>query len=428
MMSGLPILLKKTNILLIGAGVVAAQKHKVLLDAGFNPIIKAAAVCNGYFDDKNVEHIYLDDDSIHIVDSFDVVIDASGDSRLSSLLFNRKRHYLLNVVDHPTYCDFYFGATVHYGNMSVMVSSDGASPILAQKVRDKISSILPKNLAHIVTSLQNERLEKGAPDKQRCVEIAQQSMQALGKVFIIGCGPHSKKSLTLQAFEALSSLDVALIDNLVGEEIWDILKQHGCEIVSVAKQKGKQQFKQADINRMMLEFVRDGKTVGRIKGGDPAIFGRVFEEASYLSKHGVDVEIIGGVTSALSGALSSGIAPTIRGVSTGVLIVSAHLRESVFNIDWIDSLKNHSYTVIVLMAYSFVGRIVEAACERNIDLSLPAAIVSKIDSPSQLCVVGTLGKLEEMIKKCSQPAILIIGHAVHASCGVPFVGERIYWD
>ena len=176
---------------------------------------------------------------------------------------------------------------------------------------------------------------------------------------------------------------------------------------------------------MMLDYAREGKTIGRIKGGDPAIFGRVWEEASYLSKHGIEVEVISGITSALSGALGSGIVPTIRGVSTGVLIVSAHLRECVFNIDWIDSLKEKHYTVIVLMAYSFVGRIVAAAREHGVDEHLPAALVSKVDSPNQCCIIGTLGKLEEMVQQCEQPAILIFGEAVAKSKGIPFVGKRI---
>ena len=424
-MSGLPLLLKKARVLLIGAGAVAQQKHCALLESGLAPDVKAAKICAPYFEGKDVAILRLGGENIAIADDYDLVVDASGDSALGEALFARKRNYLLNVVDCPQYCDVYFGAVARYGELSVMVSSGGASPVLAQNVRDKIKRFLPKSLESLVQRLREERAQNGAPSGEHKGQIAEQAKQALGKVFIIGCGPHSRENLTLKALETFALLDVALVDNLVGQEIWDILHALGCETKSVAKQKGKQSFKQAEINKMMLDYAREGKTIGRIKGGDPAIFGRVWEEASYLSKHGIDVEVLSGITSSLCGALSSGISPTIRGVSTGVLIVSAHLRECVFNIDWIDSLKQQHYTVIVLMAYSFVGRIVAAAREHGVDENLPAALVSKVDSPSQRCIIGTLGRLEEMVQQCEQPAILIFGEAVVKSKGIPFVGERI---
>lgn len=424
-MSGLPLLLKKAHVLLIGAGTVAQQKHCALIESGLTPDIKAAKICAPYFEGKDVAILQLCSDNLAIADDYDLVVDASGDKELGRLLFERKHCYLLNVVDCPQYCDVYFGAVARCGELSVMVSSGGASPVLAQNVRDKIKRLLPKSLESITQKLRIKREQNGAPKGEHKEHIAQQSQQALGKVFIIGCGPHSRENLTLKALETFALLDIALVDNLIGQEIWDILESLGCETKSVAKQKGKQQFKQAEINKMMLDYAREGKTIARIKGGDPAIFGRVWEEASYLSKHGVEVEVIGGITSALSGALSSGIVPTIRGVSTGVLIVSAHLRECVFNIDWIDSLKDKQYTVIVLMAYSFVGRIVAAAREHGVDEHLPAALVSKVDSPNQCCIIGTLGKLEEMVQQCEQPAILIFGEAIAKSKGIPFVGRRI---
>lgn len=427
-MSGLPLLLKKARVLLIGAGAVAQQKHLAIVQSGLVATIKAAKICTDYFADKNVEIMQLGADNLQCADLFELVIDASGDLELGRLLFERKRNYLLNVVDCPQYCDVYFGAVARYGELSVMVSSGGASPILAQNVRDKINRLLPKSLDCVAQTLKNEREQSGAPTSERKEQIAQETKQAVGKVFIIGCGPHSRENLTLKALETFALLDVALVDNLVGQEIWDILHSLGCETKSVAKQKGKQQFKQAEINKMMLELVREGKSVGRIKGGDPAVFGRVWEEASYLSKHGVEVEVISGITSALCGALSSGISPTIRGVSTGVLIVSAHLRECVFNIDWIDSLKDKQYTVIVLMAYSFVERIVAVANEHGVDSQLPAALISKVDSPEQCCLIGTLAKLPQMVQQCEQPAILVLGQAVVKSEGIPFVGKRVVFE
>jgi uroporphyrin-III C-methyltransferase/precorrin-2 dehydrogenase/sirohydrochlorin ferrochelatase len=229
--------------------------------------------------------------------------------------------------------------------------------------------------------------------------------------------------LTGRALKTLKFLDVALIDALVGSEIVDLLPAH-CLKIDVGKRKGQAKYTQEEINTLMLRHAREGLHVGRLKGGDPAIFGRLFEEAGFLLEHGVETELIGGVPSFLSGCLAGGIAPTLRGVSTGVLIVSAHFAETRFNGDWIPLLKTPPCTVIVLMAWSFAARIRAAALEHGVPMSLPAAFVSRIDSPDQSTVLGTLGDLEEMAKQCGKPAILVIGEAVARAEKMPYTGIR----
>ncbi|MWV60897.1 uroporphyrinogen-III C-methyltransferase [Helicobacter saguini] len=385
---------------------------------------------NPNFNTKNLQII-----ESNFLQNFDLVIDATGDKNLGVFLHkNRKKlGFLLNVVDVPELCDFYFGAIVRSENVAIMVSTNGASPILAQKIRDKIARILPKSIGKFSTYLKemrtkilsnkDEENKKLSPTERE--NIAKACEQNLGKVFIIGAGPGDFNSLTLKALEALQLIDVALIDNLVSAQIWEFLQQNGVECVSVGKQKGKKSFKQDAINRLMLDYTLQGKCVGRIKGGDPVIFGRVWEEASFLKKHNVDVECVSGVSSSLCGSLSSGIVPTLRGVSSGVLIVSAHLRENIFHTQWLLWLKNSPYTLIVMMAYSFADKIVAEARLREIDLNIPAAFVSKVDTPQQKSVIGTLGELESMAKVCDKPAILIIGKAVLKAHEMPYIGERI---
>ena len=221
-MSGLPLLLKKAQVLLIGAGAVAQQKHCALIESGLMPDVKAAKICAPYFEGKDVAILQFCNDNLAIADDYEFVVDASGDKELGKLLFERKHRYLLNVVDCPQYCDVYFGAVARCGELSVMVSSGGASPVLAQNVRDKIKRLLPKSLESIAQKLRIEREQNGAPTTTRKEEIAEQAKQALGKAFIIGCGPHSRENLTLKALETFALLDVALVDNLIGQEIWDI--------------------------------------------------------------------------------------------------------------------------------------------------------------------------------------------------------------
>ena len=367
---------------------------------------------------------------LHTLKAFEIIIDASGDSQLGAFLHSvrKKCGFLLNVVDKPELCDFYFGSIVRRENISVMVSTNGASPILSQILRDKISAILPRTLGALSHRLKNLRQKSPPKSKSDKIAIAQKCSVSLGKVFIIGCGPGDFGLLTLKTVESFALLDVALVDNLIGADILTHIKALGIECVNVGKRKGAANFTQEQINALMLDYAKQGKIVGRLKGGDPVIFGRVWEEASFLHSHNIEVEYISGITSSLCGALYSGITPTLRGVSAGALIVSAHLRESVFHTQWLEWLKDSPYTLIVLMAHSFAEKICDEALAQGIDANLPAAFISQVSLPTQKAIIGTLGELPKMAQMCENPSILILGKAVEESLNMPFMGERIVLD
>ena len=477
----LPIALTPKKTLLIGAGAVAWQKFKVLNDSQWEVCVWAREICDkrfmpyftefnknnlslrenslrsfagfanksrndGLFDSTNRPHNDANiSDSTHakfqlrtlnpatdlqILKDFEIIIDASGDLELGAFLHSVRKEcgFLLNVVDTPNLCDFYFGSIVRRENVSVMVSTNGASPILSQVLRDKISAILPKALGPLSHRLKNLRQIAPPKDKKAKDSIAKECQNALGKVLIIGCGPSDFELLTLKALESFALLDIALFDNLIGQEIIAHIKGLGVECVNVGKRKGEASFTQEQINELMLRHAKSGKIVGRLKGGDPVIFGRVWEEASFLHAHNICVEYISGITSSLCGALYSGVAPTLRGVSSGALIVSAHLRESVFHTQWLEWLKDSPYTIIVLMARSFAERIKDEALATGISKNLPAAFISHISLPSQKSIIGTLGELPQMAQMCENPSILILGKAVEESLSMPFMGERIVLD
>ena len=415
----LPISLTPKKILLLGAGAIAKQKAKAILQSDCELTTLSKEIKEPFFNNLGV--ILKPFELVH-VEGFDVVVDATADEKIGELLWkNRKKYgYLLNVVDVPKYCDFYFNASVRQGELCVSVSSGGASPTLAQNVRDKISRVLPNTLKPLVEKLKIERANGKIEQKVANNE----SKKALGKVFLIGCGTGSVENLTLKALNTFELLDVALVDALVGKEIVKLLPTH-CKIVDVSKQKGEHKFTQEQINETMLEYAKDGLSVGRLKGGDPMVFGRVYEESTFLLSHGVEMELISGITSSLASCLQAGVTPTLRDVSSGALIVSAHLRETKFNDEWLELLKNSPYTVIVLMAYSFASKIVESAKNRAVSLETPAVFVSKIDSKEQTSVFGTLGELEKMALECSKPAVLILGQSVKHSLNMPQFGNRV---
>ncbi len=477
----LPIALTPKKTLLIGAGAVAWQKFKVLQDSQWEVTVWAREICDKRFmpyfvnsnytessnqkadchdsaftESRNDESVDCFGDSLHesprnddVLDSthfhlitltsttdlqllkpFEIIIDASGDVQLGAFLHSVRKEcgFLLNVVDTPNLCDFYFGSIVRRESVSVMVSTNGASPILSQVLRDKISAILPKALGALSHRLKNLRQIAPPKDKKAKDSIAKKCQNALGKVLIIGCGPSDFGLLTLNALESFALLDIALVDNLIGAEITTHIKELGVECVNVGKRKGEASFTQDEINALMLRHAKQGKIVGRLKGGDPVIFGRVWEEASFLHAHNIEVEYVSGITSSLCGALYSGVAPTLRGISSGALIVSAHLRESIFHTQWLAWLKDSPYTIIVLMAHSFAKRIRDEALKQGISANLPAAFIAHISLPSQKSIIGTLGELPQMAELCENPSILILGKAVEESLNMPFMGERIVMD
>lgn len=243
-------------------------------------------------------------------------------------------------------------------------------------------------------------------------------------VLLIGCGPGEKKYLTLEAYELIQTLDVALVDGFVTDEVRGLLPI-SCLVIDVTKKKGTHSVTQERINTLLLEHAKEGKQVGRLKGGDVSVFARTAEEASFLSQHGFSVRIVSGLSSSLFACNASGIMPTVRTLSSSFTVVSAHLRESRFNSDWIELLHRQNHTVIVLMAYSFAARIQEAIMRANVNPNTPAAYVSHAGLPSQKTVIGTVSHLEQLAALCAKPAILIIGESIASHEHLPFLGEKI---
>lgn len=402
-MKCLSVALTQKKTLLIGAGKVAAQKAKVLTSVGFEFTVLAEEILDDYFSHKPIT---IGSFSEEFALPYEMVIDATGNDHVTQTLLaiKQKRSLFLNVVDRPEYCDFYFNALVDRNDIQISVSSAGSSPTLAQVIRDKIEKMLPSNLDDLIHKLKNERKK----ENRNLDELKTIAKSGVGKVFLIGCGTGSVKNLTLAALEAFELMDVAMVDALVSPEIRALIP-FTCKVIDVSKKKGFHSKTQDEINALLLEYAKEGLVIGRLKGGDPSLFGRLGEEKAILAEHGIAFEVINGITSALRSCNVAGIVPTIRDVSKGVSIVSAHLRETLFNDEWIPLIRQPLHTVIVLMAHSFAGKIEDAIAKEGIDASTPAAFVSKIDMEGQTTVLGNVGNLAKMASLCETPAVLIIG-------------------
>jgi len=403
----LPIVLKDMKILLIGGGKVALQKAQVMQ----RNHVDFSCVSLDYIDEfqeikaKQVEKKFELDD----IDSFSIVVDATGSKDLMKKLLAHKHtnNFLYNCVDVPEVCDFFFAALIEYGEMKVAVSSAGASPTLAQSVRDKIKRMLPRELESLNNDLRAKR-EQGIIDVS---QARQRAKRALGKVSLVGCGTGDVELLTLKAYRLIQEADVVFMDHLISDEIIEIIPKDTMKI-SVGKKKGAHSVKQEKINEMLIEYASKGLEVARLKAGDPYIFGRGAEEAQALVKEGIRVDVIPGISSAVAGPLSAGIAPTARGYATNLSIVSAHLAGNSINTEWIDLLKIKNHTTIVLMGLSRAKEIQEMALNSEIDADFPVAIISNVSRPNQERKITTLKNLYEVAKDAPRPGIMVFGKVV----------------
>lgn len=405
--STLPIVLKDQKILLIGGGKVALQKAEVMQRNS----VEFSCISSEYIQDfENIKAIKTQKDfELKDLGTYSIIIDATGSVDVRERLLEHKHmhNFLYNCVDVPEVCDFFFAALIEYGSLKVAVSSAGASPTLAQSVRDKIKRVLPKELKSINDELRDKR-DNGIIDIKAARAKAKKT---LGKVVLVGCGTGDVELLTLKAYRTIQEADVVFIDHLISDEIKEIIPNDTMKIF-VGKQKGAHSVKQEKINEMLIEYASKGLEVARLKAGDPYIFGRGAEEAQALMKEKIRVDVIPGISSAIAGPLSAGIAPTARGYATNLSIVSAHLAGNRINTQWIDLLKIKNHTTIVLMGLSRADEIVKIALEEGIDADMPTAIISNASRPNQSRIITTLKELPLVAKDAPRPGIIVFGDVV----------------
>lgn len=406
-MNSLPILLRNPRILLIGGGPVAFQKASVLQDNE----IDFEIISKDYTDKFDVitTQKSINEFSVKDIKDFKIIIDATGDESVKNLLLKEKSKYnfLLNVVDVPEDCDFYFSSLLKYGKLKVAISSDGSSPTATQVLRDEIKKIVPNTLESFCDNQADER-KKGFIDRQK----AKLTCKALfTQVYLIGCGLGDADLLTIKAFKTIQKADVVLYDHLITQEILELVPVT-TKRVFVGKEKGNHNKTQDEINNLILKYTKKGLVVARLKSGDPFIFGRGAEEAQFLIQEGYKVGVINGISSCIAGPSMANIPVTARGYATNFSVVSAHLKGSLINLDWCDLLKVKNHTTVVLMGLSLCKHIQEEAYKIGVDKDIGIAIISNASRENQKTKITNLKNLYEDSLDMKSPAILIFGDVV----------------
>ncbi|MDP8972962.1 MAG: uroporphyrinogen-III C-methyltransferase, partial [Actinomycetota bacterium] len=233
-------------------------------------------------------------------------------------------------------------------------------------------------------------------------------------IYLVGSGPGDPGLFTVKGVECLRRADAVVYDRLAPEAL--LAHAHPeAELIYVGKKPGEPSMPQEEINALLVELARAGKTVVRLKGGDPYVFGRGGEEALELTRAGLPFEVVPGVTSGIAAPAYAGIPVTHRGFSTSVAFVTGHEdpTKGESDVDW-EKLANGAETLVLYMG---VGRLAEISSElisagRNPET--PVACVRWGTRSEQRTVTGTLENIAERVAqaKLKPPAITVVGDVV----------------
>jgi len=233
----------------------------------------------------------------------------------------------------------------------------------------------------------------------------------MGKVYLVGAGPGRADLLTLKAYELIKRADVILYDELIGDVV-EVIKNSNAELINVGKRRGHHRMTQTEINKLMVELARRGKIVVRLKGGDPFIFGRGGEEAQYLAEHGVEFEVVPGVTSAIAVPAIAGIPLTHRDYDPAVVIMTG--TEVKERINW-ESLAKFNATIVVLMGVKNLDKISKNLIKYGKNPNTPVAVIERGYSKSQRIITGFLSNISDIAKRedVRPPSVIVIGDVVN---------------
>lgn len=259
-------------------------------------------------------------------------------------------------------------------------------------------------------------------------------MRRKGAVYLIGAGPGDSGLITVKGLQYLRQSDVVIYDHLVPYQLLTELNSR-VELIDAGKQAGRHTLSQDEINELMVNYANAGKTVARLKGGDPLIFGRGGEEAIFLNENGIPFEIIPGVTAAIAAGAYAGIPLTHRGLVTQTVFVTAHetTEKDEPQVDWELLAKLKTATIAGYMGVKTLPIVTSKLLDAGMNPETPVAIIRYAAAPMQICIIGRLKNITKKAKEhgITPPALFIIGESVDLKRSVewfeskPLLGKRI---
>lgn len=437
-LSGLP-------VLVIGGGVVAERKIEALLAAGAQVRVGARELCStlqGWVEQGRIAYL---GESFQPgwLDEVWLVIAATDDRALNQQIAGlaQQRRIFANVVDDTELSRFQVPAVVDRSPLTIAISTAGAAPALARRVRELLESVLDHALGELIALAQGYRAQitRRLPDMARrrafydwlhdgpvmsllrsakparAEQLVRDALDSPdipsldGEVLLVGAGPGDPGLLTMHALRALNRADVILHDQLVSPAVL-ALARRDAERIDVGKRCGGRHTQQGHIHDLLLEHARAGRCVVRLKGGDPFVFGRGGEEMEFLRGHGIACRIIPGITAAVACAAYAGIPLTHRDHARSLHLLTAHGKDAIDAMDWPTLAQAHQ-TLAIYMSVSRLAEVSRFLLEHGRHPGTPFAIIENGTLPQQRVLCGSLQQLAVRAQQhaIQSPALLVIG-------------------
>lgn len=441
-MNLLPIFIKLDGRpgLLVGAGTVALDKIGSLLSTGIRLRVIAPAA------HEEIQRLAAEGALEWIPRAFEssdvdgnyLVIAATDVPAVNAEVFREAsaRGILCNSVDDIPNCDFFFGSVVRRGELQIAISTAGESPAFAQRLRREIDEQLPADLGPWLASLGALRREvlathpRGEARKLLLHELAQRqicdsptcstrqlargSLAEAGKVFLVGAGPGDPDLLTVKALRLIQTAEVVLHDDLVAEPILALASPQAV-LVNVGKRCGTKSITQEEIHALMIEHARAGRSVVRLKSGDPLIFGRAAEEMAALKVAEIPFEVVPGISAGFAAAAAVGCSLTSRNAASGVHFSTGHHAAS-HNSAPIP--EREDATRVVYMPGRDLSLLALQWIEEGLPVEFPCALVSCAGQPEQSVFHTTLGELGKA-PQVAAPSLLVAGWVLRDAVASP---------
>jgi len=435
---------KDRPVLVIGGGEIAARKITFLLRAEAKVHIVAETLMPELAEKVEREEIQwratiFEEQQL---DDVFLVIAATEDDELNQRVYvaANARYRLVNVVDNQALCSFVFPSIVDRSPLLVAISSSGKAPVLSRILREKIEALLPTNLGrlaetasywrhHIKTHLKTtaerrrfwERVFTGrfaslmlagnkAEAEKALEDELRQPEKRPGEIILVGAGPGDAGLLTLRGLQALQQADVVFYDNLVTPEVRELVRRDA-ETICVGKSASGISVPQQEINRLLVDAAKEGKTVIRLKGGDPFIFGRGGEELQAAAEAGIPFQVVPGVTAAAGATAYAGIPLTHRDYAQSATFITGHFGAENSPLDWA-RLAQSGQTLAIYMGSLKAAEISAQLIANGREGDTPVAVISRGTRADQQTKTGTLQQLESLAKDAPMPALIVVGDVV----------------
>jgi uroporphyrin-III C-methyltransferase/precorrin-2 dehydrogenase/sirohydrochlorin ferrochelatase len=433
----------------VGGGPVAANKVETLMRSGARVTVIAPELCAQLTELTLVGALRHEPKRFQPGDlvGAEIVIAATDDPSINESVASAARSLKIpvNVADNSALSSFIMPSLIDRPPVQIAISTAGASPVLARKLRSLIEAMVPFTYGRLAALAKRfrgaskdrfpdvearrrfwERVVDGpigdmvlAGREESAVKALQAELSGApdqevppGMVYLVGGGPGRPDLLTLRALRVMQFANVVLYDHLVAPEILDLARREA-ERIYVGKERDRHALPQGDINSLMVRLAKQGKRVVRLKGGDPFVFGRGGEEIETLAAHGVAFEVVPGITAAVGAGAYAGIPLTHRDYAQSCVFVTGHLKDGSINLDW-DALARPRQTVAVYMGVQGLALVCDKLVAHGLPSETPAAVVEKATLAGQRVVSGTLATLAALAASegIKPPALLIVGEVV----------------